>query len=321
MKLFSVFALASSVQAACPDGTAKNLNEWGTYQYSQVCRPTAANAKVNSCNNGDNEVEMEVTVYKKFFHEAPFGYTDHPTNTDMYIRTYTIEDIYVPDGLTKSFDATSNKLYLSAFLDLPATTAGTDVDGNTIYISTMVDFEFRCEYSLDDQKVSENIKVTGQDVYGGRLAEGQLYYYLEFNKAEYDLGDTVSFELKPKTASLVYARLKACDVISPEGNRATVFGLDGDYCRNGFVDFYSNSAHSYGSLTSASYSYKAFKWHTDHGHDQVEQQTLECTAEFGYTYVTDLPYRVYGYNPKCVSPYNHIDAEEQQKIDEENDGS
>jgi len=318
MKLLSVFALASSVQASCPDGTQKNLNEWGTYQSSQVCRPTAANAKVKACNNGDGDVIVDVSVYKKFFHEAPPGYEVDPTNANMYVRTYTQADIDAPNGLIRDYDEDTNKLHLSAFLDLPATTASTDIDGNTIYISTMVDFEFRCEYDLKDQKVSDNIKVTGQDVYGGRVQQGQLFYFLKFNKAEYKLGDTVNFELVPKTTGLVYARLKSCDVVSPKGNTASIFGQDGNYCRNGFVNFYPNSHHNYGHQSSTSYSYKAFKWHTDHGNDQVETQTLQCVAEFGYKYNDNLKYQAYGANPKCPEPYNHVSEEEQRKIDEEN---
>ena len=69
-----------------------------------------------------------------------------------------------------------NKFFLRATVRMKE---GGYVSGEKIYIDTSQQYKFVCMYPLDDQTITDNYQITGQDVQDEASGTGQLKYTLE----------------------------------------------------------------------------------------------------------------------------------------------
>lgn len=225
---------------------------------------------VDSCNDENGVIELTATL----------------RNVGEYGQDGTTSEItFARADLTPSFetDGGVNYLVMTKVLGGDECTEIV-VDGVTVCSQVAEQVTLRCRYSLEDQDLTDDFQVTGQDTTSTAEGVGTLDYTLEVeqNKA---IGDEIKFTVTPVNGGLVYATVKSCDVT--RGTAAlTIVGHGAEHCTNPAVNVKALTA-LFTSQNEIEGSWTAFKWSTSVSDADAEDQGLTCKIGLSENASTD----------------------------------
>ena len=238
------------------------LTEWecNVLCIKEAPTPTSASTSVDSCNDENGVIQMQVTLRG---HSGTYAGIDPATGKG----TFAIDD------LEASFSDDGDWLIMEKELGGTGCTQ-IEVDGVNVCSQVGETITLQCRYSLAEQTIADtDFKVTGQDTATEAENTGTLEYSLvvEDNKK---IGDVIKFTISPKNSGLVYATIKSCDVTRGT-DRLTIIGHgDDDKCKNPVVNVESLTDY-WSSQGAIEGTWTAFKWSTT-ADNNVETQGLSC---------------------------------------------
>ena len=253
-----------------PSGDGPYVHAWGAEGFWNdvyaameawsICQLPVIKSTVDSCNKPNGEIQMIATLPNV---EGDYGQDSNDRVT------------FDRSELTPSFETIDgdNYLVMSKVLGGDGCTQVV-VDGVTICQEVGETVTLRCLYNLEDQTVSDDFDVTGQNTQATAENTGTLGYNLvvEQNK---NIGDTIKFTLTPINAGLVYATVKTCDVTKAGSKALTIVGHGTDHCTNPVVNVKALT-NNFSSDNAVEGTWTAFKWSTTAANN-VEAQGLSCT--------------------------------------------
>jgi len=252
--------------------------------------------RITKCDN-DGLVEMTVVIKPSAVFFLPEGFSEvklqegetdqgDPIMVDIYKRVFSRAE------LTPTFEDGQDGKHLIMSVDISENSKGYKWRDQVVYDHSGHHLSFVCKYDMGDRTVKDDFTIEGHDFEATATNTGNLGYTLKVLEENYEIGSTVTFEIEPKNADLVYASLKSCDVFKGTAltNGATIIGVNGegqdaDMCVNPVIKSQLTHFSSMGKLSG---SWTSFKWRTDI-QNKIEDQTLQCEIALSTTKSTLTP--------------------------------
>lgn len=228
------------------------------------------------CNNGANEVEMQMTIDVGDVQQAP----DLEDGWEMNAGNTAWEKTFVPTAgdTTETSVGGAQFLTVSQVVDSDGCNKAT-VDGVEVCVSKGHQLTFTCNYPLADQNISTDtdFTVSGSDTTDSATNTGSLNYALTIdNSAGYEIGNVVSATITPLTTGLVTATILNCEVKNTDpaivNNEVSLINADLAPVCDLEVAITTGQGDS-----ALAFTWNAFKWSTTQGASSEETQTVECS--------------------------------------------
>lgn len=258
--LLAVMAYANdSCDKICPKGHAVCINSLGVPDLSNKdkCYVTKDMATTHTCNSATGKVQLEARISKDLIDAAPEGFYDRGT---YFVRFYQVNELEA--------DSDTDFLNLSVKVTIEGEKFG------DLALEADINLSFVCKYSLADKEVSSDFTVTSEGI--GRECAGHLIYVVVMNNDRLLMGDQADFVVRAVTPGIIFAQVTECWITYKE-HKVTIFGEDGNYCMNPWIDF--RHRYGLGSKGNQAFTYTAFKWWApacDCGRIPPQKQELHC---------------------------------------------